>query len=316
MDIEIIQKYIAGDASPKEKEEVTLWIEASEENRNEFLALRKLYTITIWQPEKQQIHSEQISHHKLSTRRIGLELLKIAAIFIIAFSVVYIYISSPKSAGPESVMQTVYVPAGQRAQLTLADGTKVWLNAKTTFTFPNNFTNNSRNVTLDGEGYFNVTHDEKKPFIVGTEQFNIKVLGTEFNVYAYKGHKTFETALLKGSVQIESANQKEKLLLKPDQKAYTVNGHLITTPIKQYNYFLWKDGQICFDDNTISDLFKKLELYFDVKIIIENPQILNQRYSGKFRTSDGVEHVLKTLQLRTKFKYEKKEEKDNIIIIK
>lgn len=314
MDIEIVQKYIAGDANPKEKEDVTRWIKASEENRNEFLALRKLYTLTIWQPEK--IQSETVSRHKAPLRKIGLELLKIAAVFILTLSVVYAYISTQKVAGPESVMQTIYVPAGQRARLTLADGTKVWLNAKTTFSFPNNFADNSRNVTLDGEGYFDVTHNENKPFIVNTEQFNIKVLGTEFNVHAYKGFKTFETALLKGSVQIESANKKERLLLKPDQKAFMENGHLMTSPIRQYNYFLWKDGLICFDDNTIDDLLKKLELYFDVKIIVQNNSILNQRYTGKFRASDGVEHVLKTLQLRTKFKYEKKDEKENTIIIK
>lgn len=316
MDIEIVQKYIAGDASPKEKEDVTRWIEATEENRNEFLALRKLYTLAIWQPEKRQSALETGSRHKISLRKVSLEFLKIAAVFILTLSVVFFYISTRKDAAPESVMQTIYVPAGQRAQLTLADGTKVWLNAKTTFSFPNNFTENSRNVKLDGEGYFDVTHNENRPFIVNTEQFNIKVLGTVFNVNAYKGNKTFETALLKGSIQIESANQKEKLLLQPDQKAYAVNGHLITTPIKQYNYFLWKDGLICFDDKTIGDLFKKLQLYFDVNIIIENTQILNQRYSGKFRAIDGVEHILKTLQLRTKFKYEKKDDKENTIIIK
>ena len=319
MDKEILHKYIIGDASPEEKEAVTRWVDADKENMEEYLALRKLYNITIWQQEPAPVASEIIS--EVRKRRtlwsIGRELLKIAAIFAIAFSVVSIYNRpEPEPVRQEAIMQTIYVPAGQRAELTLSDSTKVWLNAKTTLTFPSHFEGENRSVTLDGEGYFNVTHNKNRPFIVKSEQYDIKVLGTEFNVHAYKGNPVFETALLKGSVQIESANHRDNLLLEPNKKAYMEHGQLKTSPITQYNYFLWKEGLICFDDNTISDLFKKLQLYFDVNIIIENTRILNQRYSGKFRTSDGVEHVLKTLQLRTKFKYEKKDDKESTIIIK
>ncbi|MBP3518515.1 MAG: FecR family protein [Parabacteroides sp.] len=213
-------------------------------------------------------------------------------------------------------MQTIYVPAGQRAELILSDSTKVWLNAKTTLTFPSHFDNNSRSVTLDGEGYFDVTHDKNKPFIVKTNQYDIKVLGTEFNVRSYNQNAVFETSLLKGSIQIESADHLAKLLLEPNEKAYMEQGKLKTAPITQYDYFLWKDGLICFDDNTIEELFQKLQLYFDVNIIVKNTSILEQRYTGKFRTGDGIEHILKTLQLRTKFVYENEEDKGNTIIIK
>ncbi len=320
MDKEILYKYIIGDASPEEKEAVVRWIDADKENMKEYLALRKLHTITIWQQEPAPVALEMISkgRKRRTLWSAGRELLKIAAIFAIAFSVVSIYYSrtEPETVPQEAIMQTIYVPAGQRAELTLSDSTKVWLNAKTTLTFPSHFEGGNRSVTLDGEGYFDVTHNESKPFIVKTEQYDIKVLGTEFNVNAYKGNVLFETSLLKGSVRIESANHKEGILLEPNKKAFTKHGQLETSPIVQYDYFLWKEGLICFDDNTIGDLFEKLRLYFDVNIIIENTKILNQRYTGKFRTSDGVEHVLKTLQLRTKFKYEKKDDKESTIIIK
>ena len=320
MDKEILYKYIIGDASPEEKEAVVRWIDADKENMKEYLALHKLYTITIWQQEPAPAALERVSkgRKQWALSSVGRELLKIAAIFVIAFSVVSIYYSrtEPETVPQEAIMQTIYVPAGQRAELTLSDSTKVWLNARTTLTFPSHFDGNNRSVTLDGEGYFDVTHNESKPFIVKTEQYDIKVLGTEFNVNAYKGNVLFETSLLKGSVRIESANHKEGILLEPNKKAFTKHGQLKTSPIVQYDYFLWKEGLICFDDNTIGDLFEKLRLYFDVNIIIENTKILNQRYTGKFRTSDGVEHVLKTLQLRTKFKYEKKDDKESTIIIK
>lgn len=317
MDKETLHKYIIGDASPNEKEAVTRWIDADKENMEEYLALRKIYNITIWQHDPDHVASEESSdaRKRWTLRAIGWEALKIAAIFVIAFSVVSKY-NKLEPVRQDAIMQTIYVPAGQRAELTLSDSTKVWLNAKTTLTFPNHFVDDNRCVTLDGEGYFNVTHSKNRPFIIKTEQYDIKVLGTEFNVYAYRGNPVFETALLKGSVQIESTNQQEILLLEPNKKAYMNHGQLKTAPITQYNYFLWKEGLICFDDNTIGDLFKKLQLYFDINIIIENTRILNQRYSGKFRTSDGVEHILKTLQLRTKFKYEKKDDKGSVITIK
>lgn len=319
MEKEIVYKYIIGDASLEEKEAVVRWIDADKENMKEYLALRKLYNLTLWQQESDSVAPEKVSGMRKRSVAwvIGRELLKVAAIFAIAVSVVSLYNKSEsETVREEAVMQTIYVPAGQRAELTLADSTKVWLNAKTTLTFPSHFADGSRNVRLDGEGYFNVTRNENKPFIVETEQYDIEVLGTEFNVHAYKGNTLFETSLLNGSVRIESADHRENILLEPHKKAYAENGQLKTSPITQYDYFLWKDGLICFDDNTINELFEKLQLYFDVKIIIENSRILKQRYTGKFRTCDGVEHVLKTLQLRTKFKYEKKDDLDSTIIIK
>lgn len=319
MEKEIVYKYIIGDASLEEKEAVARWIDADKENMKEYLALRKLYNLTLWQREQVSVATERVSgmRRRRMAWMIGREALKVAAIFAIAVSVVSLYNKSEsETVREEAVMQTIYVPAGQRAELTLSDSTKVWLNAKTTLTFPSHFADGSRNVTLDGEGYFNVTHNENKPFIVETEQYDIEVLGTEFNVHAYKGNTLFETSLLNGSVRIESADHMENILLEPHKKAYAENGQLKTSPITQYDYFLWKEGLICFDDNTINELFEKLQLYFDVKIIIENSRILKQRYTGKFRTSDGVEHVLKTLQLRTKFKYEKKDDLDSTIIIK
>ncbi|WP_106829964.1 FecR family protein [Parabacteroides pacaensis] len=315
MNRETLCKYIAGEATPEEKETVVRWIEAEEKNKEEFLLLRKLYTFSAWQPDVVSVVTDKQSGNKRRMYAMIRDLLKIAAIFLIAFSLGIFYMSRSGNTVPEQIMQTVYVPAGQRVKLVLADSTQVWLNAKTTFTFPSNFAADSRKVILDGEGYFEVTRHQEQPFIVKTSRYDIEVLGTEFNVSAYQGHSTFETALLKGSVQIESPTRQEKILLKPREKVSDQDGRLVTSTITQYDYFLWKEGLICFDDITISELFEKLQLYFDVKLVVRNTSILNQRYTGKFRTADGVEQILKTLQLRTKFKYEKNEEKENLIII-
>ncbi|MEY8607692.1 FecR domain-containing protein [Parabacteroides segnis] len=315
MNQELLNKYIAGDATPEEKEEVARWLDADKKNMKEFLALRKLYDISIWQQEQTPVAKDNLSlgNKRWTLRSASLELAKVAAIFILAFTSVYSFLINEDNDSAK--MQTIFVPPGQRAELTLTDGTKVWLNAKTTFTFPDKFTANNRRVTLDGEGYFDVTKNPEKPFIVNTERYDIKVMGTEFNVTAYSGSSVFETSLLKGAVEVFSPAKDTKVSLEPHMRTYEENGILKKDTIEHENYFLWKEGLICFYDEPVDKMIKKLQLYYDVKIDVQNKTLLNNRYSGKFRTKDGVEHVLKVLQLNNKFSYEKDNDR-NLITIK
>jgi ferric-dicitrate binding protein FerR (iron transport regulator) len=211
-------------------------------------------------------------------------------------------------------MQSIHVPAGQRAELTMVDGTKVWLNAKTTFTFPNYFADSCRKVTLDGEGFFDVSSNKRKPFIVKTEKFNIRVLGTKFNVKAYKGKGIFETSLLEGSVEVAKPGESKGIMIRPfEQVTYEID-HLVVSSIGNMNYFLWKDGIISFKDESFTEMVKKLELYFDLEIEVKNDKILDYRCTGKFRTKEGVEHILKVLQLSNKFSFKIDDKKNKITI--
>lgn len=315
MNQELLNKYIAGDATPEEKEEVARWLDADKKNMKEFLALRKLYDISIWQQEQTPVAKDNLSlgNKRWTLRSASFELAKVAAIFILAFTIVYSFLINEDNDSAK--MQTIFVPPGQRAELTLTDGTKVWLNAKTTFTFPDKFTANNRRVTLDGKGYFDVTKNPEKPFIVNTERYDIKVMGTEFNVTAYSGSSVFETSLLKGAVEVFSPAKDTKVSLEPHMRTYEENGILKKDTIEHENYFLWKEGLICFYDEPVDKMIKKLQLYYDVKIDVQNKTLLNNRYSGKFRTKDSVEHVLKVLQLNNKFSYEKDNDR-NLITIK
>lgn len=308
----ILQKYIAGDATLEEKAEVTSWLGADKKNMKEFLTLRKLYDISIWQQEN--FKANPAARQKRTVKRISMEILKIAAVFIFAFVVVYA-LQKGKNNVANATMQTVYVPAGQRAELTLTDGTKVWLNAKTTLTFPNHFTDKNRTVILDGEGYFNVTKNTEKPFTVQTQQYNITVLGTEFNVMAYSGSPTFETALLRGAVDVSSLTGKQTVSLKPNTRTYQENGVLKKDSIENINQFLWREGLISFYDEPVEKMIEKLQLYYDVTLKVENKELFKNRYSGKFRSKDGIEHVLRVLQLNNKFIYEKNDDL-NLITIK
>ncbi len=308
MDKEIIKKYISGYASDKEKEQILIWAKADKENMKELLSLRKLYDITIW---NRDIEIKEKRYTFKNKRLIIYRIASIAAILILLFQMGYIVTN--KKQIPEIVMQTINVPAGQRVELILSDGTSVWLNAGSTFSFPTNFALSSREVTLDGEGYFNVKKDENKTFIVKTSSYNVKVHGTEFNIHAYSKSPLFEVSLLNGKVDVYS--QDEKVSLEPNTRTYLHKNKLMKDHIGNYDNFLWKDGLIFFDDEPVESMVEKLELYFDTRIIVENNSFYSRKYTGKFRMKDGIEHILKVFQLKDKFTYEKNDE-NNIIIIR
>ena len=316
MNTELLLKYIDGDCTDQEKVSITNWLDSDPENMREFLAMRKLHDITIWQtsPVTKLAHKPIEKIPIWSRKHIYTEVLKIAAVLLVAI-LVSRYLFSESKPENSIVMQTIHVPAGQRAEITLVDGTKVWLNAKTTFTFPNYFSENSRNVTLDGEAYFDVTSNKKQPFIVKTESYNIKVWGTEFNVMAYSGKGIFETSLLEGSVEVLKSGSSKGILIRPDERIFQENNQLVSAPIVHMNHFLWKEGIISFNDESFPELVNKLELYYDLKIEVKNVKIMNYRCTGKFRTKDGVEHILKVLQLGNKFSF-RIDDKQNIITIK
>lgn len=306
---ELLQRYIRGKVSDEERGQVARWLDDDPANMRELLALRKLYDISLWSKEPMGGIVHEKSRRRI--RHIAIEVLKIASILLIGFLCSRFL---ELREHDEIQMQTIHVPAGQRVELFLADGTQVWLNSRSTLRFPERFSANNRNVELDGEGFFSVRHDQNHPFTVQTEKYAIHVLGTDFNVKAYQGSALFEAALLKGSVEISSPEMSRSLRIRPDEKVTSVNGILKTSHISDYNYFKWKEGLFCFDDEPIKDLIEKLQLYYDIKIEVHHPFLRQYHYSGKFRIQDGIEHVLKVLQLKHKFTYTKNDDKNLIII--
>ena len=306
---ELLMKYIKGETTPEEREKVVRWLDEDPEHMHQYRSLRKLYDISLWSPIEETRQEEKQTR---TLKPVWIEFLKVAAVILITFLGTKAFFDWKEDPVK---MQTVIVPAGQRAELLLADGTKVWLNSRSKLKFPDRFQKDARNVELDGEGYFEVTHKEEAPFTVHTSRYDVKVLGTEFNVKAYNSKNQFETSLLKGCVEVSDANKSQIVRLRPDEKVISDGSQLIRSAISDKNYFRWKEGLLCLDDESIGGLIDKLELYYDVKIIVQQASLMKYHYSGKFRISDGVEHVLKVLQLKHKFTYIEEEEQ-NLIIIK
>ena len=149
------------------------------------------------------------------------------------------------------------------------------MNANSSLTFPVRFGEGERRVQLDGEGYFEVAHDAQRPFFVATSRYDVKVLGTEFNVLAYATDSVWETSLLKGKVEILDSGEKEGgILLEPYTRARLCGQKLLKDSIRDEEHFLWREGLISFKEMPIYEVMRKLELYYDVDIVVNNEKIL------------------------------------------
>lgn len=304
----LLKKYIRGDATVKEKHDIILWLDKDPKNIQEYEVYRKLYTYLLWNVDKIGKKTEKIVY----LRRILVETIKVAVVLFLGI-IGGVHFFNHEDIKPE--IQKLTVPVGQRAELTLSDGTTVWLNSKSTLKFPDRFNADSRSVELDGEGYFVVSHDSDCPFVVNIGEYNINVLGTEFNVKSYQNDGHFETSLVEGKIEVQGPGLGFGKELLPGTMLMKNEVGFISSFISDYNYFKWREGVFCFENESILSLIEKLQQYYDVVIKIEAKSLPDHRFSGKLRINDGIEHALKVLQLSHEFTYLRNDEQ-NVIQIK
>lgn len=308
---ETLYKFFEGHATLEEEMTVRAWMESSEGNTKEFFRERQLFDASVVLAEPEPIKISEIPAKQFSILK---EILKIASVALLTLSIGTVY-QTHKSANEPIAMQSITIPAGQYIKMSLSDGTIVWLNARTTLTYPANFNTKQRTVELNGEAYFEVAKKEDCPFIVKTHKYNVEVLGTQFNIEAYKDKGDFTATLMQGKVRILSAEDPEvSLILNPDTKAVCENGKLIVQNIDDYTHYRWREGLICFKDESFADIMGDFEKYYGVTIHINNSNVSKYSYTGKFRQTDGVDYALRILQRDIDFKYRKDDEIHEITI--
>lgn len=218
-------------------------------------------------------------------------LVRVAAVLLplIAVSSIYLYNSS------QVEMIEVITLVGERKELTLPDGSTVWINGCSKVTYPNKFNDATREIQLVGEAYFSVEKSQTKRFIVSTKEITVKVLGTQFNVKAYPDDQFITATLASGSIAV-SAPDKE-YTLRPNQEliynSVDKSSLIQTTSLEAIG---WKDGNIVFNDVTIYEIFKVLERQYDIKINYKQNALLNDKYSLKFTHDEPIEQVISVLQ--------------------
>lgn len=306
MEQRLLHKMFSGQATDQELRLIRQWVNESDSNKKDFFRERALFDALQLNDSK-----ETLIVAKKNSWTIWKWTGSVAAAIIALFLLYNVPLL--KSSHTEIALNTIKVPAGQRVEVMLADGTHIWLNARSEFSYPVAFNGDKREVYLKGEAFFNVAKNKDKKFIVNTGRCEVEVLGTEFNVEAYDENE-FSTALIRGSVRVfDTLQPDESVVLEPNNMVRFNNGKLTVSPITDFNPYSWKDGLITFKDIKFKDLMKKLEKNYAVHIVIENSNLDDYACSGKFRTSDGIEEVLRALQQDAHFVF-KREGSDKICI--
>lgn len=306
---EQLNKYFTDDLSVEEKNRLFDQINDSEEAKKEYARMQISVALSsmlhqegdeAWSTDKMKQLKAQVRMKKI--RILSMHALKYAAVIIVAILGTWVFTS--EHTGNDADFTQIEVPAGQRVYVTLADGTEAWLSPRTKVKVPNRFNKDNRVVELDGEGYFSVTKDARRPFIVKTQNYDIKVLGTKFNVFAYSESNRFEADLVEGAVQVYSrSNQEDNLILAPNEKAYLENNRLLKASHIFNNEEYLKNGIFSFTGVPFSEILNYLSLWYNVKFELKNASSLSHKVSGKFRQSDEVKDILKALQGVHRFNY-------------
>jgi ferric-dicitrate binding protein FerR (iron transport regulator) len=306
MEKNTLYRFFSNTTTTDEERQILDWIEESPEHEKELLKERRIFDLTIMNTGKTRAIPEIPKRTGIYSIRWIREVVKIAAVALIVLGIDFYFLKDQSNEQPVP-LSTISVPAGQRLNLTLPDGTTIWMNALSEIKYPAVFTGNERKVSLKGEAYFDVTHTGT-PFFVETGKYTVQVLGTKFNLDANADMNRFCTSLIEGKVRIiNHDNPAEEIILDPNEQACINDGKLIKQAIADFDVFKWRDGLFCFKKMSFTMLLEYIENYYDVKIVLEKTSFPQKELSGKIRITDGVEHALRVLQKNIQFDYLKQE---------
>lgn len=203
---------------------------------------------------------------------------------------------SGNSTSAASMTNTMRTPIGGKYQLVLPDGTKVWLNAASSITFPVAFPQKERSVTISGEAYFEVAQDKSRPFSVTGGNANVQVLGTHFNVNAYQDEEKLKVTLLNGSVKVLNIQSKQATILVPGQQAQLSAAQISSSGnIDMNKVMAWKNDLFNFEDVTLDEAMRQISRWYGVKVIYEQGIPKTQLW-GKMSRNTSFERVLRNLK--------------------
>jgi ferric-dicitrate binding protein FerR (iron transport regulator) len=212
------------------------------------------------------------------------------------------YNRSGARSSSKVLYNTISTPNGGQYQLTLADGSQVWLNAASSIRFPASFTGKERRVEITGEAYFEVAKDPSMPFIVSVDDVEVQVLGTHFNVMAYKDEPKLETTLLEGSVKFVKDNN--SAMLKPGQQLQLTQKEQfkVVSGIDLTKVVAWKNGLFDFNGSDFETIARKLSRWYNVEVVYNKK--IDDLFYAEIPRNTKLSDVLKALELTGKINFE------------
>lgn len=299
----LISKYLSGEAEAKEVSVLFTWITSDNENRKLFTSIRESWALTMaynvesntdldheWSEIADRLGVSDI-HASRGLRQISRRsFLRVAAIlvFLIVPSVAYFLLFMNPGQG-------MLLADSQIVESTLPDGTQVTLNTGSSLYYPTKFKGKERKVTLEGEAYFDVSHNTEKAFIIDAENMQIKVLGTSFYVNTNSSANTMEVVLISGSVQLNYLDKEMRLT--PGDKAVVLEAHgeIVKEEHSDPNLLAWKTKKLRFNDTPFGEIVDILGKVYQKDIVVLNPDILNCRITATF-DGQSLEAVLLVLK--------------------
>lgn len=320
MNEELIMKYLARECTSDELKEIEQWISLDESNAEKVFETERIWNLKnemyysderiIEDAYQRLISSDQIptslpniiQHQSVITTRLWWQLGAAAVITILL--VLNLFPHSTLNEASDIVWNSIYVPNGQRANVTLSDGTKVSLNSGTTLCYPGKFTEKMRRVKLEGEGYFEVAHDETHPFIVNAEKINVRVLGTVFNLKAYP-FEQIEVTLTKGKVEVESSDHENKITMRPHERVLYSEGKGMVLQQNMNTDLLcsWTKGEAAYINKPLSEICADLERRYNIHIKIENGDLAKVIFTCHLQENTTIEQVMNLLKGTHKLNY-------------
>ena len=310
---EQLVKLLSGDLELQEKVSILEEIKHDDSLKEEYEKLKNIWALSTSNQSMDELDVERSysSFKKIQgnrTKVIVLNVLKYVAIVVLFFSLGIVsnrFIPKDllRLSLDENAYNEIRVPNGEKAELTLSDGSKVWLNSGTTFEFPKSFDDECRSVKLSGEAYFEVQKG-KIPFIVSSAYGDIKVLGTKFNVQAYDD-LNFQATLAEGKINFKNPIG-ERTLAPGQQLTLTDDQKLIVKDVDPEVAYSWKKGIISFEKEPLGEVMKKLERHFDIHIVLDQ-QLAQIRFTGEVfneSVNEVVEYINKTKPIN--YTYDKK----------
>ena len=305
---EVLTAYLRGELNAAEAAAVEAWYDASAANRRLLGEIYYILYVNDRINDTAGIDVErslrQFKRRMHAGRRISLRAAAAAAVAVILLAGGVTTVSlSKRLAQP----LTVITHLGERSQVVLPDGTKVWLNSASSVEYVAPFFSRERRVKMDGEAYFEVQHDAQAPFVVSTNGLDIKVLGTRFNIRNDDNDHRITTVLLEGAVKAyASGDEKAAVRLRPSQQLVfdTRTGAMRLTDEPSADRSInWIDGRFCFEHDTFAEIVAELKRYYNVDVRFMDDALRSERFSGDFRVEDGIYHIMSVLQLTYKFTY-------------
>ena len=293
----LLIRFLKCETTSEEEVAILDWLDADPENIKTLDRIDFQFNATV-------LHSEIQKDNAPKSRVKKLISFSAAAILAVAIAIGNGVLQTRKMRTEmESLTTSISIPTGQRIDMTLQDGSRVWLNSNSTLEYPNIFRKDDRQVKLSGEAFFDITKDPERPFIIETFACNIEVLGTKFNVEANAADSEFSAALLEGSIKLTDKTPGANMLLKPGEKAELIHGELRRSKITNPDEYLWTDGIISLQSSSFSELLKRFEKAYDVRFVVKLTDEPVVHCKGKIRISDGINHAMEILQMGTDFEY-------------